>query len=81
MEDYKCGKTSNGCSTLVEPDGSSVLILQMSFLCTFLCLCAFVSMRECVFALAALGKHAGVGVTAWQGTRLDLEVFDGQWRY
>lgn len=47
----------------------------------FPCVRAFVSMCECVFELAALGKHAGVGVTAWQGTRLDPEVFDGQWRY
>lgn len=32
-------------------------------------------------AHVALGKQTLVGVTAWQGTCLDVEVFDGQWRY
>lgn len=45
LENYKCGKSGNGCSTLVEPNSSSVLILKMSFRFTFyVCLCAFVSM-------------------------------------
>lgn len=51
---------------------------------------SFLSLRKCVRArvsicvivcFAALGKQAGVGVTAWQGTCLYVEVFDGQWYY